>query len=204
MPNSSKNTSQMHSGFELGVHVSERMLVTPIQLTPAYKVGESFTPYSGRWKALWDTGAQSSTISTKLATELGLLVISERMMTGAGGQYIAKEYLAGLLLPNKVAINAISLYGFVGSEHFDLLIGMDIITLGDFLVSTHDGVMHFSFQIPSVGGIRLQNIQRAVCSDGRLVIKDQTVTRNEPKIGRNDLCTCGSGKKYKRCHGQGK
>ncbi|MFA4086323.1 MAG: SEC-C domain-containing protein, partial [Paramuribaculum intestinale] len=24
-----------------------------------------------------------------------------------------------------------------------------------------------------------------------------------PKIGRNDLCPCGSGKKYKNCHGQG-
>jgi hypothetical protein len=25
--------------------------------------------------------------------------------------------------------------------------------------------------------------------------------REEPKIGRNDPCPCGSGKKYKRCHG---
>ncbi len=23
----------------------------------------------------------------------------------------------------------------------------------------------------------------------------------EPKVGRNDLCPCGSGKKYKKCHG---
>jgi uncharacterized protein len=27
------------------------------------------------------------------------------------------------------------------------------------------------------------------------------VTRTAPKVGRNDLCPCGSGKKYKRCHG---
>lgn len=27
------------------------------------------------------------------------------------------------------------------------------------------------------------------------------VTRNEPKVGRNDPCPCGSGKKYKKCHG---
>ena len=26
--------------------------------------------------------------------------------------------------------------------------------------------------------------------------------RTEPKIGRNELCPCGSGKKYKHCHGQ--
>jgi preprotein translocase subunit SecA len=29
-----------------------------------------------------------------------------------------------------------------------------------------------------------------------------TVRRDEPKIGRNDPCYCGSGKKYKKCHGQ--
>ncbi len=29
-----------------------------------------------------------------------------------------------------------------------------------------------------------------------------TVTRNQPKVGRNDPCPCGSGKKYKLCHGR--
>ena len=29
------------------------------------------------------------------------------------------------------------------------------------------------------------------------------VKNNGPKIGRNDLCPCGSGKKYKNCHGKG-
>ena len=29
----------------------------------------------------------------------------------------------------------------------------------------------------------------------------KTVRREEPKIGRNDPCPCGSGKKYKKCHG---
>jgi uncharacterized protein len=31
----------------------------------------------------------------------------------------------------------------------------------------------------------------------------RTVHRDAPKVGRNDPCTCGSGKKYKRCHGAG-
>ncbi|HEU5072800.1 MAG TPA: SEC-C metal-binding domain-containing protein, partial [Polyangiaceae bacterium] len=26
-------------------------------------------------------------------------------------------------------------------------------------------------------------------------------TRQEPKVGRNDLCPCGSGQKFKKCHG---
>jgi preprotein translocase subunit SecA len=29
----------------------------------------------------------------------------------------------------------------------------------------------------------------------------QTVRREGKKVGRNDPCPCGSGKKYKKCHG---
>jgi preprotein translocase subunit SecA len=29
----------------------------------------------------------------------------------------------------------------------------------------------------------------------------KTVRREEPKVGRNDPCPCGSGRKYKKCHG---
>ena len=29
-----------------------------------------------------------------------------------------------------------------------------------------------------------------------------TVKRLVPKVGRNDPCPCGSGKKYKQCHGR--
>ncbi|MBI2582665.1 SEC-C domain-containing protein, partial [Candidatus Azambacteria bacterium] len=27
-------------------------------------------------------------------------------------------------------------------------------------------------------------------------------SRSFPKVGRNDPCPCGSGKKYKKCHGK--
>jgi preprotein translocase subunit SecA len=33
------------------------------------------------------------------------------------------------------------------------------------------------------------------------VAKVATVRRDEPKVGRNDPCYCGSGKKFKKCHG---
>ncbi len=38
--------------------------------------------------------------------------------------------------------------------------------------------------------------------DGDFVPEKPTV-REEPKIGRNDPCPCGSGKKYKKCCGKG-
>lgn len=39
--------------------------------------------------------------------------------------------------------------------------------------------------------------------DGEM-IGEKPIVREEPKVGRNDLCPCGSGKKYKKCCGKGK
>ena len=38
--------------------------------------------------------------------------------------------------------------------------------------------------------------------DGDLV-GETPIVREEPKVGRNDPCPCGSGKKYKKCCGRG-
>ncbi len=39
--------------------------------------------------------------------------------------------------------------------------------------------------------------------DGK-IIGPEPIRREEPKVGRNDPCPCGSGKKYKKCCGAGK
>lgn len=38
--------------------------------------------------------------------------------------------------------------------------------------------------------------------DRELSTPGHTVRNSDPKVGRNDPCPCGSGKKYKQCHGQ--
>jgi preprotein translocase subunit SecA len=38
----------------------------------------------------------------------------------------------------------------------------------------------------------------AIASDGG----NKPVVNEGPKLGRNDPCWCGSGKKYKHCHGR--
>jgi preprotein translocase subunit SecA len=44
----------------------------------------------------------------------------------------------------------------------------------------------------------------AASADGQAAAegeKQKTVRREQPKVGRNEPCPCGSGKKYKKCHG---
>jgi preprotein translocase subunit SecA len=44
--------------------------------------------------------------------------------------------------------------------------------------------------------------QSAKAQAGGDAAKQETVRRDRPKVGRNDPCPCGSGKKYKKCHGR--
>jgi preprotein translocase subunit SecA len=54
---------------------------------------------------------------------------------------------------------------------------------------------------------RLEQKRRAVpvvmSHGGEAVAKTETVRRDAAKVGRNDPCVCGSGKKYKKCCGAG-
>ncbi len=51
------------------------------------------------------------------------------------------------------------------------------------------------------GADELGHTNDAADTDTQQVEKQQPVVRTEQKIGRNDLCPCGSGKKFKHCHG---
>jgi preprotein translocase subunit SecA len=43
---------------------------------------------------------------------------------------------------------------------------------------------------------------RAASGDGQPAQDEsKPMRRDQPKVGRNDPCPCGSGKKYKKCHG---
>jgi len=50
--------------------------------------------------------------------------------------------------------------------------------------------------------MREQAPQKFVLSRGEETTSQATIKREVKKIGRNDPCTCGSGKKYKKCCGQ--
>lgn len=70
------------------------------------------------------------------------------------------------------------------------------------MVTTHaDSTgMGFSTAAQSQESAQAQssNPMAAASQAGR---QTQTVKRTQPKVGRNDPCPCGSGKKYKKCHG---
>jgi len=102
-----------------------------------------------RCKALWDTGAASTVVSSRLVRALGLSAIDQSMATTVQGSYLASIYLLDVLLPNKMLVKSLR----VSDGEFDdcdILIGMDLIKLGDMKI-TNGGAMKFTFRIPSEG-----------------------------------------------------
>lgn len=142
--------------------------------------------------AQWDTGATHTCISNNIVTQLGLVPIGQRPMQTPSGKKIANEYRVDIKLQNEnVLLNDVFVIDSeIGDQGIDILIGMNIISLGDFSVSNHNGKTVFSFRKPSIA-----------CTDYVQLLNSQTPIK-KVKIQPNDLCPCGSGQKFKRCCGR--
>ena len=66
--------------------------------------------------------------------------------------------------------------------------------------ATHSSMTSFggASLVPQSGGAAVSSQTSSARSHGGSV----TVVRSQPKVGRNDPCPCGSGKKFKHCHGR--
>lgn len=87
-------------------------------------------------------------------------------------------------------------------------LGLEIIATENGGASDDAGVVEFVARY-KVKGVTIDHRERAVFRkqgeswlfvDGQIV-NSPPVRRTEPRVGRNDPCPCGSGKKYKKCHG---
>lgn len=140
--------------------------------------------------SIWDTGATKTVITEKVANDLNLKPVSVSRVSTPQGSYNAYMYYINLYLPNRVKIPKLLVLGGQPAG-CDVLIGMDVISLGDFAVSNFEQKTTFSFRCPSVKKIDF--------------VKNSYIEPNR-KIGlqpaRNSKCPCGSGKKYKNCCGK--
>jgi len=99
------------------------------------------------------------------------------------------SHLVNFGLPNRVLFAMMPVAKMVLLGGVDALIGMDILGTGDFTVTHHGGKTTFSFCHPSRKEIDL------------VAEIDAAKKYANKAAGRNDPCPCGSGKKYKKCHG---
>jgi predicted aspartyl protease len=100
-------------------------------------------------KALWDTGASGTVITPEVSKKLGLVPIDRVRVAGVNNVSMANVVQASIGLPNQVMVEDVNVMICDLKQDFDLLIGMNIILLGDFSISNGAGKTLFSFAIPS-------------------------------------------------------
>jgi preprotein translocase subunit SecA len=82
------------------------------------------------------------------------------------------------------------------------------LSRGSLLIQGNDEVREAREQKTDLSKIRTNRTEEvarkaaAAAAGRRPETVVETVKRDEPKVGRNDPCPCGSGKKYKQCHGK--
>ena len=165
-----------------------RSITTPVEIKNVFTQDKVTT------KGIWDTGATGSVITKSTATSLGLLPVKRTRVRGVHGDKEVNVYYVNITLNNKnISINAqVTECDELSADYsIGMLIGMNIITMGDFAVTNYQGQTTMTFRVPSLQKIDFVAGMKA----GQQIVKDKIPERNDP-------CPCGSGKKYKLCCGK--
>ena len=105
-----------------------------------------------------DTGAIVSIISRNIVEKLGVQPQGYRLMdTASEQQIITPIYDASVILCNRIEISNLTVGDGVLPGGEECLIGMDILSLGDLVVTHFDGKTCVSFRIPSLQSIELKD-----------------------------------------------
>lgn len=135
--------------FTLSVDRKVGVLKTPINIYTTKEFNKNFKSVKNSYMALWDTGSNMTVISENLAREMNLEPVGEMYANTAGGNFKFNKYVISVSLPNRLNIENIAIAGGNLNKDIDILIGMDLITLGDFAITNYNNKTVFSFRFPS-------------------------------------------------------
>lgn len=106
--------------------------------------------YLRSYRALWDTGSTHTNVSKDVASKLGLKAVDKGTLDTPAGQIQCNIYKVDIILDSNVSINNVRVFeSEIGSQDIDLLIGMDVIQRGEFIISNSEGKTKFSFSMPA-------------------------------------------------------
>lgn len=136
--------------FTLKENMVVDRLETPVLLDSRIRDCSIAVDPNKKWRGVWDTGAKTSSVHKRIVNALGLYAVNDWTMQTANGIAIVSTYFVDITLPNNVMVSNILVSASDLGDETDVLIGMDIISQGDFSISNVNGSTTFSFRIPSV------------------------------------------------------
>nr|DAU18226.1 MAG TPA: retropepsin-like protein [Bacteriophage sp.] len=100
--------------------------------------------------AQWDTGATNTCISEEIVDKYNLVPLAMTKSRTPSGILETSIYNIDIVINNEVMFQNWNVIGSkIGAQGIDILIGMDVITKGDFAISNYNGKTQFSFRLPS-------------------------------------------------------
>ena len=111
-------------------------------------------------RMLWDTGATNTCITHKIVGRLGIAPFTRAQFHNADGDSWNNLYITTLLLPNQVLINNLVTCEIDDHAEYDVLVGMDVISKGDFCISGVGESRTVSFCLPSVMTLDFANLRQ--------------------------------------------
>ena len=122
----------------------QKRIITPVYLYPVQPNGTKAVTTD----ALWDTGASMSAITPEIKDRLKLIPIDRRVITGVHNTLEVDVVLVTLELPNNVIKKNIEAVVCNIGSSIGMILGMDIILLGDFAISNGNEQTLVSFAVP--------------------------------------------------------
>ncbi|MGC2192689.1 MAG: retropepsin-like aspartic protease [Candidatus Dormiibacterota bacterium] len=102
--------------------------------------------------AIWDTGATNTAVTSDVVTALGIAPTGVAKTKTANGERVCNAYLVDVNLRNGVIFTNIPVTEAT-LEGANVLIGMDIISQGDFAITNVDGKTTMSYRVPSIAEV---------------------------------------------------
>ena len=99
--------------------------------------------------ALWDTGSSYTYISRRLASQMGMISVGQSGYITPTGASISEQYVIEIILPDGTHVTDVHAGGSdIDAMGIDLILGLQIILLGDFAIRHRDGQTFMSFLCP--------------------------------------------------------
>lgn len=170
-------------GFTSRANGLVRELRNEILISEAYRPEPGIPdPPREKFVCIWDTGATNTVVTRKVVDSLRLQPSGRVAVRTVGegnnfNEYEVNTYLVNLFLPNNVVVGAVPVSeGGIGGA--DVLIGMDIITMGDFAITNANGQSRWTFRMPSVEEIDfVKEIQEHNKKYAHLLLTDEQKRR---------------------------
>jgi len=154
--------------------------------------------------------SQGESIMTDIEKAVTLAIIDENWKEHLRSMDELKESVQSASFEQKDPLVIYKMEAYKLFEHLIYKINEEVssyLMKGNLMINTDEGLKEARIEKTDLSNVQTsreeQMAKAAAASAGRTQpAKPETFIRDEKKVGRNDPCPCGSGKKFKQCHGR--